>query len=49
MGRTSDARERLMSAMMELIWAGSYGATSVEGICERAGVRTGVRKKCERR
>jgi TetR/AcrR family transcriptional regulator, transcriptional repressor for nem operon len=41
MGRTSDARERLMSAMMELIWAGSYGATSVEGICERAGVRKG--------
>ena len=41
MGRTSDAREKLMEAAWELIWAGSYGGTSVDHICERAGVRKG--------
>jgi TetR/AcrR family transcriptional repressor of nem operon len=41
MGRTSDAKEKLMEAAMELIWAGSYGSTSVDDICERAEVRKG--------
>ena len=41
MGRTSDARERLLEAMMELIWIGSFGATSVDQICERAEVKKG--------
>jgi len=41
MGRTSDARERLMEAVIELIWAGSYGSTSVDHICEHAGVKKG--------
>jgi len=41
MGRTSDAKERLMEAMSELIWTGSYGTTSVDQICERAGVKKG--------
>ncbi|HYF37747.1 MAG TPA: TetR/AcrR family transcriptional regulator [Prosthecobacter sp.] len=41
MGRTSDARERLLEAMMELIWLGNYGSTSVDQICERAGVKKG--------
>jgi TetR/AcrR family transcriptional repressor of nem operon len=41
MGRTSDAKEKLMEAAVELIWAGSYGGTSVDDICERAGVRKG--------
>ena len=41
MGRTSDARERLLEAMMELIWVGSYGSTSVDQICERAEVKKG--------
>lgn len=41
MGRTSDARERLIEAMIELIWTGSYGRTSVDHICERAGVKKG--------
>ncbi len=41
MGRTSDAKEKLKEAAMELIWAGSYGTTSVDDICERAGVRKG--------
>ncbi len=41
MGRTSDAKDKLMDAAVELIWAGSYGGTSVDDICERAGVRKG--------
>jgi TetR/AcrR family transcriptional repressor of nem operon len=41
MGRTSDAKERLLEAMMELIWTGSYGTTSVDDICEKAGVKKG--------
>ena len=41
MGRVSDARERLMEAMRELIWTGSYGATTIDQICERAGVKKG--------
>lgn len=41
MGRTSDAKERLVEATMELIWTGSYGTTSVDQICERAGVKKG--------
>ncbi len=41
MGRVSDARERLLEAMLELIWTGSYGRTSVDHICERAGVKKG--------
>jgi len=41
MGRTSDAKERLIEATLELIWAGSYGGTSVDDICERAGVKKG--------
>src|SRR5690242_7530642 len=41
MPRTSDAKERLSDAAMELIWENSYGATSVDAICERADVRKG--------
>lgn len=41
MGRTSDARERLLEAMMELIWVGTFSATSVDQICERAEVKKG--------
>lgn len=41
MGRVSDAKERLLEAMMELIWTGSYGGTSVDHICEHAGVKKG--------
>lgn len=41
MGRTSDAKERLIEAMIELIWTGSYGTTSVDHICEKAGVKKG--------
>ena len=41
MARTSDAKERLLEAVIELIWTGSYGSTSVDLICERAGVKKG--------
>ncbi len=41
MGRVSDARERLMKAVGELIWTGSYGSTTIDQICEKAGVKKG--------
>lgn len=41
MGRVSDAKEKLMKAVSELIWTGSYGATTIDQICERAGVKKG--------
>src|SRR5213593_3604099 len=41
MGRISDAKERLMEAVSELIWAGSYGSLTIDQICERAGVKKG--------
>jgi TetR/AcrR family transcriptional regulator, transcriptional repressor for nem operon len=41
MGRVSDAKERLMSAVAELIWTGSYGSTTIDQICEKAGVKKG--------
>jgi TetR/AcrR family transcriptional repressor of nem operon len=41
MARTSDARERLLKAALELIWSNSYGGVGVDQICERAGVRKG--------
>jgi TetR/AcrR family transcriptional repressor of nem operon len=40
-GKTSDARERLLAAISDLIWQGSYGTTSVDQICERAEVKKG--------
>src|SRR5436190_10736340 len=41
MGRVSDARERLMKAVIELIWSCSYGSTTIDQICEKAGVKKG--------
>jgi TetR/AcrR family transcriptional repressor of nem operon len=41
MGRASDAKERLMDAVRELIWTGSYGSTTIDQICDRAGVKKG--------
>jgi TetR/AcrR family transcriptional regulator, transcriptional repressor for nem operon len=41
MGRVSDAKQRLMQAVGELIWKGSYGTTTIDQICERAGVKKG--------
>jgi TetR/AcrR family transcriptional regulator, transcriptional repressor for nem operon len=41
MGRVSDAKQRLMEAVGELIWKGSYGSTTIDQICETAGVKKG--------
>lgn len=41
MGRVSDAKVRLMEAVRELIWTGSYGTTTIDQICERAAVKKG--------
>jgi TetR/AcrR family transcriptional regulator, transcriptional repressor for nem operon len=34
-------KERLTNAAMDLVWENSYGATSVDAICERAGAKKG--------
>ena len=39
MGRVSDAKVKLMDAVTELIWTGSYGSTTIDQICEKAGVK----------
>jgi TetR/AcrR family transcriptional regulator, transcriptional repressor for nem operon len=41
MGRTSDAKERLMTAALDLIWEESYGGVTIDDICKRADVRKG--------
>jgi TetR/AcrR family transcriptional regulator, transcriptional repressor for nem operon len=41
MPRVSDTKARLTEAAMDLIWHNSYGATSVDAICERAGAKKG--------
>jgi len=41
MPRQSTARDRLTEAAMKMIWENSYGATSVDAICEAADVRKG--------
>ena len=41
MGRTSDARERLIDSAIALIHARSYGGVSVDDLCARAGVNKG--------
>lgn len=41
MPRISDAKLRLMEAARTLIWENSYGSTSVDAICAKAGVQKG--------
>src|ERR1700730_14630450 len=41
MPRVSDMKERLMDAAMDLMWRNSYGTTSVDAICDRAGAKKG--------
>src|SRR5580692_10064636 len=41
MGRVSDAKQRLMDAVLDLIWSESYGSTTIDHICEKAGVKKG--------
>jgi len=39
MGRTSNAKEKLLEVAFRLIWDNSYGSVSVDHICERAEVK----------
>ncbi len=41
MGRTSNASERLMTAALDLMWEESYGAVTIDDICQRAKVKKG--------
>jgi TetR/AcrR family transcriptional repressor of nem operon len=41
MGRPSDTKEKLLQVAFDLIWNQSYGAVSVDTICNRAGVNKG--------
>jgi TetR/AcrR family transcriptional repressor of nem operon len=41
MGRVSNAKDRLLDAAIKLVWRNSYGAVSVEDICNQAGVKKG--------
>ena len=41
MPRISTAKERLTDAALDMMWESSYGATSVDAICERANVKKG--------
>jgi len=41
MGRISDAKDRLLDAAIKLVWRNSFGAVSVEDICQEAGVKKG--------
>jgi TetR/AcrR family transcriptional regulator, transcriptional repressor for nem operon len=41
MGRTGQAREKLLESALEALWANSYGKTSVEDLCQVAGVQKG--------
>src|SRR6266700_1154016 len=41
MPRTSDMKKRLTDAALELMWENSYGTTSVDAICDRAGAKKG--------
>lgn len=41
MGRVSDNRNKLMDAVLELIWSCSYGSTTIDQICDKACVRKG--------
>lgn len=41
MGRTSDAKEKLIQTALTLIWQNSYHAVGVKEICQKAGVKAG--------
>ena len=41
MGRTSNARQRLLNAASDLLWEKSYHSVTVDEVCARAGVQKG--------
>ncbi len=41
MGRSSDAKEKLIDAIIDLMWERSYGMVTIDQICQKAGVKKG--------
>src|SRR5271154_7562265 len=41
MKQESESKKKLLEAAIDLIWRSSYGAVSVDDICEKAGVNKG--------
>ena len=41
MGRSSDTKARLLQTVTDLVWKHSYGAVTVDAICESAAVQKG--------
>lgn len=41
MGRTSNSKNQLLDAMVELMWERSYGSLTIDVICEKACVKKG--------
>ncbi|MEM8868579.1 MAG: TetR/AcrR family transcriptional regulator, partial [Verrucomicrobiota bacterium] len=41
MGRTSNAKNQLLDAMVDLMWERSYGSLTIDVICEKADVKKG--------
>jgi TetR/AcrR family transcriptional repressor of nem operon len=41
MGRVSDSKQRLLDSAIDLVWRHSYGAVTVDMICDTAGVKKG--------
>lgn len=41
MGRSSDAKPRLMCAALELCWSASYSSATIDDLCAKADVRKG--------
>jgi TetR/AcrR family transcriptional repressor of nem operon len=41
MARVTDTKEKLLQAALQIVWKESVGSTSVDEICEKAGVRKG--------
>lgn len=41
MGRTSNSKNRLLTAASDLLWEKSYHSVTVDEVCERAGVEKG--------
>ncbi|MEO0509891.1 MAG: TetR/AcrR family transcriptional regulator [Verrucomicrobiota bacterium] len=41
MGRTSNAKNQLLDAMVDLMWERSYGSLTIDLICEKADVKKG--------
>lgn len=41
MGRTSNAKQQLIDAIIDLMWERSYGMVTIDQICQQAGVKKG--------